>query len=316
MKQLFLSLSFVFGLLACNTTDTPSPNDGTGNVSKLDASLPADFQPSGCFISEFGIDLSGAVSSKNGIKYTYDKLNRITKIESIADGLIGNTSYSYDTGKCTVSFDNPIVGLKGTSVFVLDAKNRVSSVVTKQIYSKNGIVSPEASSSFSYKYDENGYLTEDTYEDGKIKDITKYTRANGNLSKSETTRTVGLNPGATRVYESTYSYDTSKTLGTWDGGTGGISAGGINLQIGYFGKPNKNMINKIVQVLRETSTQGIVYDYTLTTTTDYNYSYDAKGYPSKYSLTAVSAVTGKTPLGIAINVPSVSSTGEMKYICK
>ncbi len=321
--NVFLTAICVILVIACSKNEVdPGTPVGTKPVGR-DANLPQDLQITGCIMSDFSFDLSTVVGGlSQGFTYTYDDLNRLKTVQGkFADGNKTAVTYTYDKGKISTVFDRPQTagqGFKGKSVMTLDDKNRIAESLVNVTYYFNG-----SESSFdlklTYKYDANGYLIENYEEQssaGKItsKNTTKYTWTNGNLEKTEVT--YGISNNTTKTQITTYSYDTSKVNGTWDGGTAGNSSPYYFLQAGYAGKANKNMLTKIVSETREISTLPILpFDYTLITSTAYAYTYDAKGYPNTIKGDTDVKVSGKLPLGITIPSTVATFTGKIAYKC-
>ena len=320
-----LAVFCVILVMSCSKSEV-EPNaatpTGTTPVGR-DANLPQDLQISGCVLNDFSFDLSSVAGGlSQGFTYTYDDLKRIKTVQGkFADGNKTAISYVYDKGKISTSFDRPLSagqGFKGKSVMTLDDKNRIAEcVVNVTYYFAGGENSFDVKT--TYKYDASGYLIENYEEQstgGKIisKNTTKYTWTAGNLEKAEVT--YGISNNTTKSQITTYSYDTSKENGTWDGGTAGNSSPYHFLQAGYIGKGNKNMLTKIVQITREISTLPILpFDYSLNTTTAYTYTYDAKGYPNTIKGDTDVKVTGNLPLGINIPSTVATFTGKIAYKC-
>jgi hypothetical protein len=323
MKNYFLLLLCCL-LFSCEKGDSPSPNNSSGgggsNAIVKNPELPDDFQLSGCFLEAFNFDLNSvAGNEKQGYKFTYDQLNRLTKVEAVNNtSLKTESAYTYTKGKVMVTFDKPLVSVysaKGSAELTLDAKNRVIGSITKLKGYANDQLLSEETLKISYKYDDNGYLIEDTNELGDNIDITKYQWTNGNLTKTITTRTQKGKPDKREVTQ-TYTYDTTKKNGTWNGGTGSNSAAYYFYQDGFLGKPNANIITQIINTTREFETENIVFDYTLKTVTDYTYTYDSKGYPETLNGNTKVTTSGSLPLGITIPETFATFKANLKYNCK
>ncbi len=321
-----LGLAALMIVMACSKNDVEPVSTGNpagGTAIGRDANLPQDLQIDGCIMSDFSFDLNTLVGGlSQGFTYVYDDLKRLKTVQSkFADGNKTAVTYTYDKGKISTVFDRPQTagqGFKGKSVMSLDDKNRFAESLVNVTYYFNG-----SESSFdlkiTYKYDANGYLIENYEEQsngGKIisKNTTKYTWKDGNLEKSEVT--FAISNGTTKSQVTNYSYDTSKVNGTWDGGTLGNSSPYYFLQAGYAGKSNKNMITKIVAETKELSTSPLLaFDYTLTATTTYGYTFDAKGYPTTIKGETNTKVTGNLPLGLVIPTTVATFTGKITYAC-
>jgi hypothetical protein len=318
--KIVLKLSIFLGLIslaACenSSTETPSPNNSNSSINTTrDASLPEDFPLKGCFPVDMDFTLNSSAGGGSAkFVFTYDKLNRLVKAENNSTLLPSKTTYTYDKGKITTVNESKTGGIpmKITSIYTLDTKNRVSSVEQKTTLTISGNTS-ESTVKTSYTYDANGYLSESKIDSDKKLPVTKYTWTNGNLTKTVSTLTKP-DAGEKGITTTEYTYDLSKTLGTWDPSS---ASPGVTLAPSYSGKPTKNLITKVVSTAETALDNPIIsFNYKVVSTTTTSYTFDSKGLPSTFNTNTTATSSGKLPLGFTLPNINATSTGKVNYTC-